>query len=569
VSSRSKALYSAISLDVSAVSGLGPVAPSELPPDVSYRQAAGSVLLSTLLKKYLPEDTSDPDAKAVEKFLASNKKCRDWKLSLQDSLDELLFLELKSQVDNFLHPGGTELVSSMFDILKHARTGPGSAIGAKANSFYAKLCSSSLTTTSRDLYDEYKNYVQWFTLFSEAEVHRYERFGEPAIVNSSRFHLVPKTKDISRMICVEPSLNMYYQLGLGAILESRLRDYFQIDLKRQPSENRALAYRGSIDSSFSTIDLASASDSISLRLCEEIFPQWFFELLLRLRVSSTMIDQKRVGLYMISTMGNGFTFPLQTVIFSCLIRAAYSVACIPLERGCTKNWACFGDDIIVEAKAFRYVSRLLTLLGFEMNSTKTFSEGPFRESCGADWFYGQPIRGVYVKSLASQQDILITINLLNCWSAYTGIPLINGINYLVSCLHRRNNVYVPFDENNDAGIRVPSILLPGRVRRDSNLSIMYRVFRSRGVFFRVGDGEIRSPIGLKKLHYNPSGLLMSLLLGELRSGKISTRHRRVRYHMRWRCTPFWDYIPKDSLTNGYRLSWQQWETAVLINFSNP
>ncbi|DAD51632.1 TPA_asm: RNA-directed RNA polymerase [ssRNA phage Gerhypos.1_5] len=564
------ALYEAIYADVQAYSSLGPVAPHDLPPDVSYRQAASSVLLSTLLKKYLPEDTTVPDAEAVKKFLASNKKCRDWQLPSLYESDRLLLGEFRREVESFLHPAGSELVSSWFDILKSSRTGPGSALGARANSFYAKMCASKLTSTSPYLYEIYKDYSQWFPLFSSADAIRSEKFGDVEIVDGSRFHLVPKTKDISRMICVEPSLNMFFQLGLGTILEERLRTYFNIDLTTQPAKNRQLAYLGSKDQSYCTIDLSSASDSISLRMLESFLPKWFFDLLLQLRVPSTYIDGQRVGLYMMSTMGNGFTFPLQTFIFSCLIRAAYSVSGLSInDHFIGQNWACFGDDIICKREAYRNVCRLLDLLGFSINDSKSFSEGPFRESCGTDWFNGQPIRGVYIRKLRSPQDHFVAINLLNGWSAYTGIPLIRGVQFLLNQVPKSKISWVPFDEGNEVGVRIPSLLLPEGVRRDSNLSILYRGYRSRTVSFRIGDGVIRSPRGLKSLIFNPSGVYLSLLLGELVSGSISTRHSRVRYHLRWRCTPFWDYIPYGSLTNGYRLSWQQWETAVFINLNNP
>jgi len=575
----SDALYSAVKDDVSAFLPLGPVDPSSLPPDVSYKQFVSTAQLYDITRKWIPDNTDSADQAALEKFHASNKKCKDWSLHLKDSWDVQLYGDFLREVDMFLHPEGEMLFSSYFDFFKNGRTGPGAAIGANGTSCYAKLFSSKLTVTSRYLYDEYKNYIQWFPDFLEAEVHRYEEYGEPLIVTGSRCSFVPKTSSISRMICVEPSLNMFTQLGLGALLESRLANYLTIDLACQPEKNRRLACIGSKDGSFSTIDLSSASDSISLRLCEEIFPSWFFKTLLELRSNHTVYKNTRIPLYMISTMGNGFTFPLQTVIFSCLVRAAYRSTGVPVYDGLKMNWACFGDDLICDSRCYRNVVRLLDILGFSLNPSKTFFEGRFRESCGADWFDGQPARSVFVKALRSQQDIFVAINLLNSWSAYTGICLNKTVNYLMSGLTPPNKtMFVPFTENNDAGLRVPSISISKRLKRDTNSSLLYEVYRSRPKRILIGDGELRVPNGGKRLLYNPPGLYVSFLYGELISFKVSTgsfrssilvRHDKVLYRKKLRCTPYWDYIPSDNLTNGTRLSWQQWETAVVINLTNP
>lgn len=564
------ALYRAISADLQATSDLGPVGLADMPPDASYKQFASSYLLHSVIKKFIPRDTSIPDAVAKEKFLASNKKCENWVLPEIDDLDSILLGEFSRQIDDFFHPCGVPLVQSMFDILEHARTGPGSAIGASGFSFYAKFFSSRLTTTSAVLYSVYRDYIEWFPDFCEADDYCRKSLGPARIVRSSRVSFAPKTKDCSRMICVEPSLNMYFQLGLGALLESRLRDRFHIDLETQPLINQRLAWEGSKTGRFSTIDLSSASDSISLSMCRAFLPSWFLDLLMLLRSSTTLLDGEPKTLHMISTMGNGFTFPLQTIIFSCLIRAAYVVAEMPLHD--TENWACFGDDLICESSCFRYVSRLLSLLGFEANSAKTFSQGPFRESCGADFFRGQPVRPAFIKKLDSLQDILVAINLLNDWSSRTGLPLPGAVAYLIG--HIRcdiNRLFVPFDENNDAGIRVPFVHLPkSALVFDENRSILYRPFRALPKFIRVDDGTFRVPRGLKQLIFNPCGLELSFVFGELAKYKIPVRQNdRVRYISKARCTPNWDYAAECFRYHGNLEQWRRWETAVLINLSNP
>jgi len=559
MSSRSVALYRAICLDVSHITKVDSSTPW---PGSTYRQFCSAYLRHSIIRKWIPRDTTNADKAALDSFTSANTRCREWRYRPDNELIHQIIGETQRILDDFLHPNGQPLVQSYFDLLKSGRPGPGVSVGAKGTSYYTKYFASPLTTTSEYLYEEYKRYSAWIPFLSDAECHRYEQIGRPSIVSGSRCSFVPKTSATSRMICIEPSLNMYYQLGLAHFIEERLKTYFRIDLSTQPSVNHRLSRLGSIDGSFATIDLSSASDSISLRLCEMLFPKWFFELLLTLRSHTTEIDGKTSALYMLSTMGNGFTFPIQTLIFAALVKAVYSVSQIDGES------SVFGDDIICKAEAFQRVILSLKTLGFTVNPNKTFFEGGFRESCGADWLLGQPVRPVFVRKLDSPWDIMVVINQLNDWSAYTGIPLRESVQYLLSLVGRKFRTYVPFEENQDCGIRVPVALI--NPRYDGNQSYAYRAWSRRPSRLRIFEGSIRTPKGLKgSVLYNPSGLYCSFLFGELVRFEITVRHNLKSYSSKLRCTPRWDYIPTGSVTNGVTLSWQQWETAVVTNLTNP
>jgi len=74
-------------------------------------------------------------------------------------------------------------------------------------------------------------------------------------------------------------------------------------------------------------------------------------------------------------MGNGFTFPLETLIFWALTRAVC---------GSTATVSAYGDDIICPSDRAEDVIAVLTEVGFSVNLEKSFWNGPFRESCGSD-----------------------------------------------------------------------------------------------------------------------------------------------------------------------------------------
>lgn len=544
-------------------------------PGCSYRQYVSDNLRHSVVRKWIPNDTTAADKNALDSFTASNTRCREWRVpACEWEVDEQVYGEIRKLLDDFFHPGGKPLIGHLYDLNEVARPGPGAAFGVLGTSYYTKFFASKLSSTSEYLYYMYKHYTARIPTLSTAECQRYDEYGPPSIVSGSRCSFVPKTNSTSRMICVEPLLNSYYQLGLATLLEQRMREFFGINLSTQPLRNHKLARQGSVDGSLATIDLSAASDSISLGLCEWLLPPWVFELLVQLRSRTTLIENKEVALYMVSTMGNGFTFPLQTIIFSAILRAVSTI----FGSRKARTWSCYGDDIICHTSVYERVTHYLNKLGFSLNLSKSFSQGPFRESCGADWFYGQPVRPVYIRKLDSPSDILVAINQLNEWSAYTGVTLSNTITLLFNELPPRYQNPVPFAENMDSGVRVPLALC--RPKFDDNGSFKYKTWRRRPNRMLIYGGEVH-PLGrLKPLRVNPSGLICSLLWGELvptskgllaspyskwDADYISVRFDRKISQLKGACSPFWDFIPPDSLSNGYRLSWQQWETAVMFN----
>jgi hypothetical protein len=95
-------------------------------------------------------------------------------------------------------------------------------------------------------------------------------------------------------------------------------------------------------------------------------------------------------------MGNGFCFPLETLIFASL---AYAVG---VETG-DRDFSVYGDDIIVRQRSALYLIEILNYCGFRVNKDKTFVFGPFKESCGADWFNGVDVRAYYIDEIPRKQ----------------------------------------------------------------------------------------------------------------------------------------------------------------------
>jgi len=207
----------------------------------------------------------------------------------------------------------------------------------------------------------------------------------PVQVVLGRLQFVAKTAGTNRTIAVEPVLNGMLQLGVHRWIVRRLAKVGVTVEDQQKNRNAAL--QGSLDGTLSTIDLSDASDSLSYQLvkaCLGETPEWF-DLLRSIRTGSISYKGQQYVLEKFSTMGNGFTFALECLIFWAIAREVCESPIV------------YGDDIIVPRKTADHLLFLLRLLGCSPNEKKTFVEGPFRESCGRDYLAGFPVRPVYVK----------------------------------------------------------------------------------------------------------------------------------------------------------------------------
>lgn len=229
---------------------------------------------------------------------------------------------------------------------------------------------------------------------------------------------VPKSTIIDRCAAKEPDLNMYMQKGVGNYIRRRLR-YFGINLNDQ-SINQDLAREGSITGRLATLDLSSASDSLSIELVSALVPPLWFGLLSDLRSPKTLIDGEWHENHMFSSMGNGFTFELESLLF-------WAIACAVRDlSGYSGVVSVYGDDIIVESGLFNSLSWVLGVLGFSVNSDKSFYMGPFRESCGGHYHDGHDITPFYLRRpLKTIRDVMIIANQIRRWSELPGTGILD------------------------------------------------------------------------------------------------------------------------------------------------
>jgi len=214
----------------------------------------------------------------------------------------------------------------------------------------------------------------------------------PVQVHPGRIDFVPKSAKTDRTIAVEPMLNQMVQLGIGDHIAQRLRKE-GVDIRDQ-TRNQRLALEGSLTGALATLDLSSASDTIATGLVESLLPLDWWDFLRSIRTGTSTSPDGVIRLEKFSSMGNGFTFPLETLIF-------YSLAYACCDSKDHQLISVYGDDIIVPVYAVPLLTKVLTSCGFLLNSKKSYSSGPFRESCGKDYFLGIDVRPCYIKDSLS------------------------------------------------------------------------------------------------------------------------------------------------------------------------
>jgi hypothetical protein len=224
------------------------------------------------------------------------------------------------------------------------------------------------------------------------------------VVRGNEVVFVPKNAKTHRIIAKEPHVNSYLQKGFGAEIRRLLRAHAGVNLNDQ-TLNQRLAKRGSIDGSLATIDLQGASDTISFELVKFLLPADWFSLLDQIRSKQGYVREDKTWFYYhkFSSMGNAYTFELESLIFWALCKSCLEV------NDHEQTLSVYGDDLIVPTDSYGNVVKVLNFAGFSVNELKSFSSGPFRESCGKDYFFGDDVRPIFLKESISNVESLFKL----------------------------------------------------------------------------------------------------------------------------------------------------------------
>jgi hypothetical protein len=336
----------------------------------------------------------DLDEVAMQKFDEFELLCRSTNKRFQDLSRDLLFRgpvvrlhgAVVRKIDKILGAFDAEEFFSMPD------WGPGASTLIKrrdASSVKKFQCETGIT---RDLFDlvPFEVFEGAYPLWSR----RLREAGFPTFQTGNKVITVPKDASTNRVIAVEPGINLWFQSSIGDMVGKRLLRR-GIDLRFQ-ERNQELARLGSINNRLATVDLSSASDSIARAVVEELLPPRWYHVMDACRSHYGSRNGQVKKWEKFSSMGNGFTFQLETLIFY-----AVALCCTEYLHQETGAVSAYGDDVIIPSACYELFSRMMDFYGFRVNGKKSHTDSPFRESCGAHWYRGVDVKPIYLKDRVS------------------------------------------------------------------------------------------------------------------------------------------------------------------------
>lgn len=359
-------------------------------------------LEANLLKRYVGEDLSNSDDRvtsAVEKLMESEIWCRE---------------------SNWVFSGGLDRSNGLIPLhllptLKRARRILGSILGRFPWDRFPSACDFSPGATTEFPRKQAALHYKWleatqvtpraipYVLAFQKWAGIPELYRSLEVVCANRVFTVEKNFERDRTACKPVTWNGFLQKGVGKLIRRRLQRTEGLLQKDAQEYHGVLAKIGSSGLPLVTRDLSSASDSLSLGLLDVLLPPDWLKVILDLRETHGILpDGTCVEWQKVSSMGNGYTFELETAVFYALVKAS-----------CSKDSlvSAYGDDLIFPACHVEKVDEILSFVGFKINREKSFgTESSFRESCGGHYFMGHDVKPFYITKLPTTLGDIINLH---------------------------------------------------------------------------------------------------------------------------------------------------------------
>ena len=376
--------------------------------------------LTLMFGKVLKPCTPEREAQAFVDYVECEKELRDWEEAV-----EPIDMELFRQTSNLLFRDVlTELDSRIHAQELYPKHGPGSTADRLSGNQKYDQVEWTDRLESVFPYGEYA-IPNWRYYYLLDRV----QFLEPGAERPVRVIAVPKTQKTPRIIAIEPTCMQYMQQAISRdlvnLLETDLTVRGMIGFDDQ-LPNQKMAQYGSSTGSLATLDLSEASDRVSWSLVRWMTSN-FGNLQQAIDVTrSTRADVPGHGVLTLSkyaSMGSALCFPIEAMVFlTCVFIGIADALNEPVKRSLIKRFRnrvrVYGDDIIIPNEFATAVNAALARYGFKVNDRKSFWTGSFRESCGAEFFYGEDVSITRVRRdlphrRTDVQEVISTVSLRN------------------------------------------------------------------------------------------------------------------------------------------------------------
>lgn len=290
------------------------------------------------------------------------------------------------------------------------RYGPGSFCNSKWHVQSVKAPNYSVyKKLPSDLVGLCPKHLRAFSGYFKAYQTSGESVKTPESDRYAELQFVPKDSRGPRVISMEPPLllkaQMAYQDYVSEALETESN--FRINFRSQET-NQELCRKASIDRTNATIDLEEASDRINNVAVKRVYRNSPGLLHFAVHARSTHVclpSGRKIRLRKFANMGSGLCFP--TLALVVYLRAVIGVhryyRSTPIKE-CAKMVYVYGDDLIVPRAAVESVFKSLQQFDLKENANKSYYIGYFRESCGADYYHGEPVMPTRLRLSGSGLD---------------------------------------------------------------------------------------------------------------------------------------------------------------------
>jgi len=447
------------------------------------------------MKKFvdpLSDTQKQLEVEALDRFLTKNDLCRchdelwdNGGVSQFSLITQMVLGEAQDALRIWLADVENMISGNILDVMPLGAMGPGKAVESDEDIF-SKLSSRQPTSPSEAA-------SEFWAIFCN-------RFGDPRyggshgsealipckpIIQAAKWSSVAKDAGKRRSIVTPTVVSSWLTAMIGNLLAQVLVT-LGFGIETQSDRNRVLACLGSLLHFVglnrpATIDLKDSSDSFYERLIGYLL-HFAPNLFRAMKISRDRFVEVSKGvhkgvhkLHIFGTMGNGFTFPLQTLVYLSLVEgvlrlngtSVFQVFCSePRIRPRIRAVGVFGDDIILPERFYNTLITVLREIGLIVNEDKSFGEGPFKESCGTDWYNGVNVRPVFCRDLTSWNDVVSLFNRLVDWSVEHEVYLGNTLALILRELPVQYRNAVPPWASYDSGIRVPDVFVDGNRVRD-------------------------------------------------------------------------------------------------------
>lgn len=226
--------------------------------------------------------------------------------------------------------------------------------------------------------------------------------GKPLKSVYSEIKGVPKDHESLRIIAEEFALNGFLGQAVAGYMEDRLRSNKKVwkiierrYTRKDQTNNQGAAVQGSSFGALATIDLSSASDSISRELLRLIDPEGAYLTMMSVASTSCKVGSRLYDEHMAFTSGTGLTSINESIVFLIVCYTCEKVFYRWTHQRCRSSWI-YNDDLVVDTRIYDMVCDVLHECGFIVNGGKSFGAGTlYRESCGIESYGGYHFSHVY------------------------------------------------------------------------------------------------------------------------------------------------------------------------------